>query len=107
MSSEPNSGAITKKKSTWLWPWQEPETIPTVLPRSKTGKLAQKAKLANIDAENALNRAYQIEIARTKIVGEAMFKSGRALKFTFVSAARQTLLRLESIRRRFEPRYRN
>ena len=101
------SAAITKSKQNWLWNWAEPESKPTVLPKSKTERLALQAKLANIDAERAIARAYQIELTRTKAVGEAMFKSGKALRYSITSSARQVLLRTEAVRREFEPGYRN
>ena len=101
------SSAITKAKARWLWRWAEPETVPTVLPKSKTARLALQAKLANVDAERAVGRAYQIEIARTKTVGEAMFKSGKALRYSLASAGRQILMRTEAARRKYEPGYRN
>ena len=101
------SAAITKTKQNWLWNWAEPESKPTVLPKSKTERLALQAKLANIDAERAIARAYQIELTRTKAVGEAMFKSGKALRYSITSSARQVLLRTEAVRREFEPGYRN
>ena len=104
---EKNSSAITKSKNKWLWQWDEPETIPNVLPNSRTQRLALKAKLANVDAERAFDRAYQMEIARTKAVAEAMFKSGKALRYSIVSSTRQVLLRTEAARRQFEPGYRN
>ncbi len=97
---------ITKSKSRWLWTWNEPESVPAVIPKSKTGALSLKAKLANVDAEKAVARAYQIELARTKAIGEAMYKLGKALRYTFASSSRQVLLRTESARRRFEPGYR-
>ena len=100
------SAVITKRKQNWLWSWTEPETKPTVLPKSKTERLALQAKLANIDAERAIARAYQIELTRTKAVGEAMFKSGKALRYSITSSARQVLLRTEAARREFEPGYR-
>ena len=101
------SAAITKTKKNWLWNWVEPESTPMVMPKSKTERLALQAKLANIDAEKAVNRAYQIELTRTKAVGEAMFKSGKALRYSIASSARQILLRTEAARREFEPGYRN
>tara|TARA_B100000029_G_scaffold443590_1_gene462746 strand:- start:315 stop:641 length:327 start_codon:yes stop_codon:yes gene_type:complete len=107
MKIDKNSAAITKAKKNWLWTWAEPESSPTVLPKSKTERLALQAKLANIDAERAISRAYQIELTRTKAVGEAMFKSGKALRYTVTSSARQILLRTEAARREFEPGYRN
>ncbi len=107
MKMDKKTGAITKTKQNWLWNWEEPETKPTVLPKSKTERLALQAKLANIDAERAIGRAYQIELTRTKAVGEAMFKSGKALRYSLTSSARQVLLRTEAARREFEPGYRN
>ena len=107
MAMDKKSGAITKTKNNWLWSWAEPESSPTVLPKSKTERLALQSKLANIDAERAIARAYQIELTRTKAVGEAMFKSGKALRYSITSAARQILLRTEAARREFEPKYRN
>ena len=107
MVKENHSRAITKSKKRWLWQWAEPETIPTVIPKSKTGRLAQQAKLANIDAERAVGRAYQAELTRTKAVSEAMFKSGKALRLTLASSSRQILLRTEAARRMLEPGYRN
>jgi len=101
------NAAITKAKKNWLWNWTEPESRPTVLPKSKTERLALQAKLANIDAEKAVSRAYQIELTRTKVVSEAMFKSGKALRFSLISTGRQILLRTEAARREFEPGYRN
>ncbi len=101
------SSAITKPKARWLWSWAEPESDPIVLPKSKTERLALKAKLANVDAEKAVDRAYQIEVARTKAIGEAMFKSGKALRYSIMSTGRQIVLRTEAARRQLEPGYRN
>ena len=67
----------------------------------------QQAKLANVDAERAFSRAYHMELSRTKAIGEAMFKSGKALRFSLSSSGRQLLLRTEKARRQFEPGYRN
>ena len=107
MEMDKKSGAITRAKKSWLWSWAEPESMPTVLPKSKTERLALQAKLANIDAERAVSRAYQIELTRTKAVSEAMYKSGKALRYSVISSARQILLRTEAARREFEPGYRN
>ena len=85
--------SLTQSKSNWLWRWSEPESVLSVIPKSKTKRLAQQAKLANIDAENAIARAYQIELARAKAIGEAMFKSGKALRYSFLSSGRQIFLR--------------
>jgi len=101
------SAALTKSKSNWLWPWDEPVSKPTVMPKSRSARLALQAKLANVDAEKAIGRAYQIEVARTKVVGEAMFKSGKALRYSLISTGRQLFLRTEAARRHLEPGYRN
>ena len=85
--------SITQSKSGWLWKWAEPESVLSVIPKSKTKRLAQQAKLANIDAENAISRVYQVELARAKAIVEAMFKSGKALRYTFLSSGRQIFLR--------------
>ena len=106
MQIDKKSSAITKTKQNWLWNWAEPETKPTVLPKSKTERLALQAKLANIDAERAVNRAFQQELLRAQAISEAMFKSGKALKFSIASASRQLLLRTQAARRRFEPGFR-
>ncbi len=105
--SKSTSSAITKANPRWVWRWTEPETSPLVLPKSKTARLELKAKLANVDAEKALSRAYQAEIDRTKAISEALFKSGKALRYSIVNTSRQILLRTESARRRFEPGYRS
>ena len=102
MAMDKKSAAITKTKKSWLWSWAEPESLPTVLPKSKTERLALQAKLANIDAEKAISRAYQIELTRPKAVGEAMFKSGKAIKYSLVSSCRQAFLRLSLINRKIK-----
>ena len=101
------SSSITKSNSNWLWRWAEPESELSVIPKSKTKRLAQQAKLANVDAERAVSRAYQMELSRTKAIGEAMFKSGKALRFTLSSSGRQLILRTQAARRQFEPGFRN
>ena len=101
------SSSITKSNSNWLWRWAEPESELSVIPKSKTKRLAQQAKLANIDAERAVTRAYQIELSRTKAIGEAMFKSGKALRFTISSSGRQLVLRTQAARRLYEPGFRD
>ncbi len=106
MSKVNDSSSIIKKGLGKLWQGLEQENKPMVLPKSKTQRLALQAKLANIEAEKAVAKAYQIELARTKAVGEAMLKSGKALRITLVSAGRQILLRTEAIRRQLEPGYR-
>ncbi len=106
MAKSSQNVSITKKERPWLWRWAEEESTPAVLPKSRTAQLALKAKLANIDAERAVGRAYQAEIIRTKAIGEAMFKSGKALRWTITSTSRQILLLTENARRKFEPGYR-
>ncbi len=86
-----------KSDTPWLWRWTEPESVLTVIPKSKTQRLAKQAKLANMDAERAINRAYQSELLRVKAIGEAMFKSGKAVRFTFVSSGREMALRFNAV----------
>ena len=92
--------SITKSRPGWLSRWIEPESVLTVIPKSKSKRLAQQAKLANIDAERAIARAYHFEIDRAKAIAEAMFKSGKALRFSFSSTGRQLLLRTKAIFRK-------
>ena len=106
MGKDSDSSSITKKVLGKLWLGMDQDKKPVILPKSKTQRLALQAKLANIEAEKAVAKAYQVELARTKAVGEAMFKSGKAVRITLASAGRQILLRTESIRRQFEPGYR-
>ena len=86
--------SITKATPKWLWKWDEPESAPLSLPKSKTDQLSLKAKLANVDAERAINRAFQQELLRAKAISEAMYKSGKAARYTLISSGRQTILRL-------------
>ena len=90
------SSAISQSKTPWLWNWTEPESVLSVIPKSKTQRLAKQAKLANVDAERAINRAYKQELLRVKAIGEAMFKSGKAVRYTFASSSRQIVLRLST-----------
>ena len=94
------SSAIKKEKASWLWKWAEPESVLTVIPKSKTQRLAKQAQLANIDAERAINRAYQQEIMRAKAISEAMFKSGKAVRYTFISSGREFFLRFSVMRKK-------
>ena len=97
---ENKSSAIKKENTSWLWKWSEPESVLTVIPKSKTKRLAKQAKLANIDAERAITRAYQQELLRAKAIGEAMFKSGKAVRYTFVRSGREAFLRLSVMRKK-------
>ena len=94
--------SITRSNSGWLWKWTEPESVLSIIPKSKTKKLSAQAKLANIDAEKAISRAYDVEIARAKAIGEAMYKSGKALRFSVLSSGRQILLRTKYLFRKAE-----
>ena len=107
ITKDKNYSAITKSRSSWIWRWAEPESVLTVIPKSRTQRLAAQAKLANIDAERAFSRAYRAELTRIKAIAEVMYKSAKALKYTAYSSGRQILLRVESARRGFEPGYRN
>ncbi len=91
------SSALTKSDRPWLWRWAEPESVLTVIPKSKTQRLAKQAQLANVDAERAISRAYQQEILRAKAIGEAMFKSGKAVRLAFASSGRDYFLRISAI----------
>lgn len=101
------SEAINKAADKGLWRRPASPSLPTLLPKSKTQRLAVLAKSANLEAEQAISKAYQIEIARTRAVGEAMLKSGKALRLTVESSSRQIYLRTEAARRQYEPGYRN
>ena len=105
--SIPKSSEIAKASRAWLGEGTQQPGIPTVLPRSKTGKISLQAKLANVEAEQAIANAYQVELARTKALSQAMFKSGKAIRYSIYSSGRQIFLRSEAARRRFEPGYRN
>ncbi len=91
------SSAISQSNTRWLWKWSEPESVLTVIPKSKTQRLAKQAKLANIDAEKAIVRAYQQELLRAKAIGEAMFKSGKAVRYSFASSGREVALRFSAV----------
>ena len=101
------SSSISQSSPNWLWRWTEPESVLALIPKSKTKRLAEQAKLANIDAEKAFVRAYQIELARAKAIGEAMFKSGKALRYTFSSSGRQIILRTKAAIRQLDYNFRN
>ncbi len=75
-------------------------------PLSKTQRLAETAKKANVSAEQAIKRAKEAEINRIAVVGEAMYKSGKATKASLKSGTRRHRLTVEKARRKFEPGYR-
>ena len=89
-----NSSGLSQTSRPWLLRWSEPESVLTVIPKSKTQRLAKQAQLANVDAERAINRAFQQELLRAKAISEAMYKSGKAARYTLISSGRQTILRL-------------
>ncbi len=101
------SSAISQSNTPWLWKWSEPESVLNVIPKSKTQRLAKQAKLANVDAERAVKRAYQQELLRAKAIGEAMFKSGKALRYTFASSGREFSLRIGSMTRKIRSWFSN
>ncbi len=96
------SSNLSKAARPWLLRWAEPESVLTVIPKSKTKRLAKQAQLANIDAERAMSRAYQQELLRLKAISEAMFKSGKALKFSFISSGRQAVLRFNAFQKKIQ-----
>ena len=98
--SSKKSSTLSKSRRPWLLRWSEPESFLSVIPKSKTQRLAKQAQLANIDAERAIQRAFQQELLRAKAVGEAMYKSGKALRYSFISSGRQAYLRLSAIQRK-------
>ena len=96
------SSSLSKDTRPWLLRWSEPESVLTVIPKSKTQRLAKRAQLANVDAERAVNRAFQQELLRAQAISEAMFKSGKALRYSLVSSGRQALLRLSVAQRKIK-----
>ena len=96
------SSTLSQSTRPWLLRWSEPESVLTVIPKSKTKRLAKQAQLANVDAERAITRAYQQELLRAKAISEAMYKSGKAFRYSLVSAGRQVLIRLSVVKRRMK-----
>ncbi len=96
------SSSLSQSTRPWLLRWAEPESVLTVIPKSKTQRLAKQAQLANIDAERAVNRAFQQELLRAKAISEAMYKSGKAVRYSFVSSGRQALLRFSAFQRKIK-----
>ncbi len=96
------SSSLSKETRPWLLRWSEPESVLTVIPKSKTKRLAKQAQLANVDAERAITRAYQQELLRAKAISEAMYKSGKAFRFSLVSSGREALLRLSVVQRKIK-----
>ena len=94
------SSTLSKTPRPWLLRWAEPESVLSVIPKSKTERLAKQAQLANIDAERAMGRAFQQELLRAKAISEAMYKSGKALRCSFVSSSRQAVLRFAAFQKK-------
>ncbi len=91
MTKKPS--VLSRPNRPWLLRWVEPESVLTVIPKSKTQRLAKQAQLANVDAERAINRAFQQELLRAKAISEAMYKSGKAARYSLISSGRQIILR--------------
>ena len=96
------SSVLSQQNRPWLLRWSEPESVLTVIPKSKTQRLAKQAQLANVDAERAINRAFQQELLRAKAISEAMYKSGKAARFSLLSAGRQAILRIAAANRKLK-----
>ncbi len=96
------SSSLSKTNRPWLFKWSEPESLLTIIPKSKTQRLSKQAQLANIDAERAIQRAFQQEILRAHAVSEAMFKSGKAVRYSCVSSFRQIFLRFVILQRKMK-----
>ncbi|WP_269622601.1 hypothetical protein [Prochlorococcus marinus] len=96
------SSIVSKSSRPWLLRWAEPESVLAVIPKSKTQRLSKQAQLANIDAERAVNRAFQQELLRAQAISEAMFKSGKAVRYSFASSGRELLLRVTAIQKKIK-----
>ncbi|KGG23222.1 MULTISPECIES: hypothetical protein [Prochlorococcus] len=96
------SSTLSETSRPWLLRWTEPESVLTVIPKSKTKRLAKQAQLANVDAERAINRAFQQELIRAKAISEAMFKSGKAVRYSFMSSGRQAFLCISLAQRKIK-----
>ena len=103
---EKQSVSLTKSGERWIWPWDQSDNSAIVLPKSKTKRLSLVAQLANKEAEKSIERAYRAELLRANAITDAMFKSGKALRFSVMSAFRQIFLRTQAARRQFESRFR-
>jgi len=75
-------------------------------PPSKTQRLAEIARKANVSAEQAIKRATTSEVNRATAVGEAMYKAGKATRASLNSGVRTHNLSVERMRRKYEPGYR-
>lgn len=83
-----------------------PRAFEQIKPPSKTERLNQAARSANVSAENAMRKAAQAEIERGMAVGQAMYAAGKATRASLRSGMRTHNLTVEKLRRRYEPGYR-
>lgn len=82
------------------------EALSNMRPPSKTQRLAETARRANVSAEQAIKKAANAEVNRAMAVGEAMFKAGKATRASLNSGMRTHNLSVERLRRKYEPGYR-
>lgn len=83
-----------------------PRAFEQIKPPSKTERLGQAARYANVNAEQAMRKAAQAEIERGMAVGQAMYAAGKATRASLRSGMRTHNLTVEKLRRRYEPGYR-
>ena len=77
------------------------EALNSMRPPSKTERLREAARSANVAAEGAMKRAATAEVNRAMAVGEAMYKAGKATRASLTHN-----LTVEKMRRKYEPGYR-
>ena len=82
------------------------EALNNMRPPSKTERLREAARSANVAAEGAMKRAATAEVNRAMAVGEAMYKAGKATRASLTSGMRTHNLTVEKMRRKYEPGYR-
>jgi hypothetical protein len=82
------------------------EALNNMRPPSKTERLRETARSANVAAEGAMKRAATAEVNRAMAVGEAMYKAGKATRASLTSGMRTHNLTVEKMRRKYEPGYR-
>jgi hypothetical protein len=83
-----------------------PKAFEQIKPASKTQRLGQAARSANVNAERAMRKAAQAEVERGMAVGNAMYAAGKATRASLRSGLRTHNLTVEKLRRRYEPGYR-
>ena len=96
------SSSISNIKRPWIFKWEDAPTELNVIPRSKTKRLSAQSRLANIDAEESLQRAYNQEMLRVKVISEAMFKVGKASRYSLESSGREIFLRFSFMTRKIK-----